>query len=80
MLTVYLCTRRDPVRRIIKIKRIRRIFSHTFQIRGRKLKRDAFIFVSTSKMCGCGFFSPFLFLFFFLFDPNSNNDKYIAIS
>lgn len=45
--------------------------SHTFQIKRKTLKRDAFIFIDASEMCGYNFFSSFSFLFFFSFDPKS---------
>ena len=49
---------RDPVRRKTKI---RIIFSHTFQIGGRILKGDVYIFVGASEISGCAFFLSFLF-------------------
>ena len=42
-------------------RRMRRNFSRMFQIRGINLTGDAFMFVGTSEMCDCEFFSPFLF-------------------
>jgi hypothetical protein len=43
------------------MRRRRKNFNHTFQIRRRILRRDASLFVGAFEMCGCGFFSSFSF-------------------
>jgi hypothetical protein len=50
------------VRRENQMRRMRNIHDHTLQIRKKKkISGDASTFVGASKMCGCDFFSSFLF-------------------
>jgi hypothetical protein len=49
------------VGRKTKMRRMKSISSHTYQIKGKILRGDASTFVGASEMCGCGLFSPFSF-------------------
>ena len=70
----------DPIRRENKIRRMRNVCSHTFQMRKENFMGDASYFVGASEMCGCNHFSFFSFYFYFSFDPYSWHLYILVIS